>query len=156
MKKKIKLIVYDFDGVMTDNKVYIDQNGNEMVQVNRADGLGIAEIKKLGIKQIIVSTEKNSVVSVRALKLNIPCLQGIVNKKDTLIDYCLENDIDIKQVAYVGNDINDKEAMEIAGASFCPIDAHESIKAISEHVFQTKGGNGVVRELFDILTLGNY
>ena len=60
--KDIKLICYDFDGVMTDNKVYIDQDGCEMVQVNRADGLGVAEIKKLGINQIIISTEKNSVV----------------------------------------------------------------------------------------------
>ena len=59
---RINLIVYDFDGVMTDNKVYVDQNGNEMVRVNRADGLGIAKIKKLGINQIIISTEKNSVV----------------------------------------------------------------------------------------------
>ena len=60
---KIKLIVYDFDGVMTDNKVYVDQDGREMVQVNRSDGLGVSEIKKLGIEQIIISTEKNSVVS---------------------------------------------------------------------------------------------
>ena len=60
--KNTKLIVYDFDGVMTNNKVYVDQNGNEMVRVNRADGLGIAKIKKLGINQIIISTEKNSVV----------------------------------------------------------------------------------------------
>jgi len=83
-----ELIIYDFDGVMTDNKVYVDQNGNEMVQVNRADGLSIAEIKKLGIKQIIISTEKNPVVSVRARKLGIPCLQGIDSKKDALMDYC--------------------------------------------------------------------
>tara|TARA_B100001964_G_scaffold136629_1_gene150796 strand:+ start:684 stop:917 length:234 start_codon:yes stop_codon:yes gene_type:complete len=65
----LDLIIYDFDGVMTDNKVYVDQNGNEMVQVNRADGLSIAKIKKLGIKQIIISTEKNPVVSARASKL---------------------------------------------------------------------------------------
>ncbi len=64
----IKLIVYDFDGVMTNNKVYVDQNGNETVQVNRADGLGISEIKKLGIEQIIISTETNPVVSARAKK----------------------------------------------------------------------------------------
>ena len=85
LNKKIKLIVYDFDGVMTNNKVYIDQNGNEMVAVNRADGLAIAEIKKIGIEQIIISTEKNKVVSVRARKLDIPCAQGIDNKKDYLI-----------------------------------------------------------------------
>ena len=67
----LKLIVYDFDGVMTNNKLYIDQNGNEMVRVNRADGLGIAEIKKIGIKQIIISTEKNPMISARAEKLDI-------------------------------------------------------------------------------------
>ena len=68
---EIKLIIYDFDGVMTDNKVYIDQSGKEMVQVNRGDGLGVSEIKKLGIEQIIISTEKNPVVTTRAKKLVI-------------------------------------------------------------------------------------
>ena len=148
---EIKLIVYDFDGVMTDNKVYVDQNGREMVQVNRADGLGVSEIKKLGIEQIIISTEKNSVVSARASKLSIPCLQGIENKKDVLMNYCQKNDINLKNVAYVGNDINDKEAMEIVGYSFCPVDAHGSIKKISNHILDTKGGNGVIRELLDFI-----
>jgi len=148
---EIKLIVYDFDGVMTDNKVYVDQNGREMVQVNRADGLGVAEIKKLGIEQIIISTEKNSVVSSRAGKLSIPCLQGIENKKDVIMDFCKKNDINLKNIAYVGNDINDKEAMEIVGYSFCPADAHGSIKKISNHILDTKGGNGVIRELLDFI-----
>tara|TARA_A100001011_G_scaffold399540_1_gene508697 strand:- start:2250 stop:2714 length:465 start_codon:yes stop_codon:yes gene_type:complete len=151
MIDKIKLIVYDFDGVMTDNKVYIDQNGNEMVQVNRSDGLGIAKIKTLEIKQIIISTEENSVVSARANKLDIPCLQGIANKKYALKDYCQKNDIQILQVAYVGNDINDKNAMEIAGFSFCPADAHETIKEISDHILKRNGGDGVIREIFDII-----
>ena len=151
LKNKIKLVVYDFDGVMTDNKVYIDQNGNEMVQVSRADGLGVAEIKKVGIKQIIISTEKNPVVSVRANKIGIPCLQGVANKKYALTDYCQKNEIEIKQVAYVGNDINDKDAMEIVGFSFCPADAHETIKRISDHVFKRNGGDGVIRELLDLI-----
>ena len=148
---KIILVIYDFDGVMTNNKVYIDQNGNEMVQINRADGLGIAEIKKLGIKQIIVSTEQNPVVSARAIKINIPCLQGIEDKKETIMDYCLKNNIDLNNVAYIGNDINDKDAMEISGLTFCPSDGHESIKEISDHILKTKGGNGVIRELLDLL-----
>jgi len=145
------LIVYDFDGVMTDNKVYVDQNGNEMVQVNRADGLGVSEIKKLGIEQIIISTEMNPVVSARANKIGIPCLQGINNKKDTLIDYCQKYNIDLKNVAYVGNDINDKNVMKITGTTFCPSNAHESIKIISDYILNTKGGKGVIRELFDLL-----
>ena len=147
----IDLIIYDFDGVMTDNKVYVDQNGKEMVQVNRADGLAVSEIKKFGIKQVIISTEKNPVVSARANKLNIPCLQGISIKKDALMEYCRKDNIDLKDVAYIGNDINDKDVMGVAGVTVCPVDAHESIKTISDHVLKTKGGNGVIRELLDLI-----
>ena len=148
---KIKLIVYDFDGVMTDNKVYVDQDGKEAVQVNRGDGLGISEIKKLGIEQIIISTEKNPVVMKRSEKLGIGCMQGIENKKAALIDYCENYNFDLQNVAYVGNDINDKEVMEIAGTTYCPLDAHDSIKNISNHTLKTKGGNGVIRELLDLI-----
>ena len=149
---EINLIVYDFDGVMTDNKVYVDQNGKEMVQVNRGDGLGISEINRLGIKQIIISTEKNPVVSSRAKKLKIDCLHGVKNKEIVLTKFCSQNKIHLKNVAFVGNDINDKAAMEIVGFSFCPFDAHKSIKKISDTVLHTTGGGGVIRELFEHLT----
>ena len=149
--KNIKLIVYDFDGVMTNNKVHMDQNGIEMVQVNRADGLGVSEIKKLGIQQAIISTEKNPVVAARARKLAIPCLQGINNKKNALIDFCLEKDIELGCVAYLGNDINDIDAMQTVTYTFCPADAHDSIKRISDHVFKRNGGDGVIRELLDLI-----
>ena len=139
---------------MTDNKVYIDQNGNEMVQVSRADGLGVSEIIKLGIQQIIMSTEVNPVVTQRAIKLKIPCLQGLDNKKDALLDYSKKNDIDLKKVAYVGNDTNDMGAMEIAGFSFCPNDSHESIKEIADHILPRNGGDGVIRELLEVLLNG--
>jgi len=145
------LIVYDFDGVMTDNKVYVDQDGKEMVQVNRGDGLAISEINKLGINQIIISTEKNRVVTARAKKLNILCLQGIKDKKLALAEYCTSNNIPLKKVAFIGNDINDVEAMEISGISYCPSDAHDSIKAISNHTLYTRGGDGVIRELLDLI-----
>ena len=151
-KENIKLIVYDFDGVMTDNKVYVEKNGNEMVQTNRADGLGVSEINKLGLEQIIISTETNPVVSDRAIKMGIKCLQGIENKQDTLIDFCQTKDYELQYVIYVGNDINDKEVMKVSGITFCPSDAHESIKAISDYVLKTKGGQGVIRELLDLIT----
>ena len=149
---KILLLVYDFDGVMTNNKVYMDQNGKEMVQVNRGDGLGVSEIKKLGIEQIIISTERNPVVSARAEKLGILCLQEIKNKKIALVEYCNSNKILLENTAFVGNDINDREVMETVGLTFCPADAHGSIKDISDYVLKTKGGNGVIRELFDLIT----
>ena len=148
---KVELIVYDFDGVMTDNKVYVDENGREMVQVNRSDGLGVEELKKMGYKQIIISTEKNPVVSARAEKLKIPFLQNIKNKKDSLNDYCNNNKINLKHVIFIGNDINDLEAMKIVGNAFCPSDSHKSIKLISNYIFNAKGGAGVIRELLDYI-----
>ena len=149
--KKLKLLVYDFDGVMTDNKVFINQDGIESVQVNRADGLGVSEINKLGIKQLIISTEKNSVVGSRASKLKIPYLQGIDNKKDTLIKYCEEFGIMLENVGFVGNDINDLEVMKVVVISFCPTDAHKEILSISSVILESKGGEGVVREIFDLV-----
>ena len=151
MIRKLKLIVYDFDGVLTDNKVIVDENGTESVIVNRADGLGVSEIKKLKIKQLIISTETNSVVNYRAKKLKIPCIQGVKNKKKTLLDYCEKNDVDLKTVAFVGNDINDKEVMEIVGLSICPKDSHKNILNFSNIVLNTGGGQGVVREIFDMI-----
>lgn len=147
----IRLIIYDFDGVMTDNKVYIDKVGRELVQVNRADGLGVSEIKKLGIEQIIISTERNPVVAARAKKLGIPCIYGVDEKKNLLLEFCAKKNIDLNNVAYVGNDINDLEAMNLVGHSLCPADAHDSIKQTSKYVLKTNGGDGVIRELFEII-----
>ena len=147
----IQFIAYDFDGVMTDNQVYLDQDGREMVKVNRADGLGISMIRKLGIDQIIITTEINPVVSVRAKKVGMPCIQGVKDKKHTVIEYCKKNKYSLENIAFVGNDLNDYDAMKIAGITFCPADAHDSIKEISDHVLSTRGGHGVVRELYDII-----
>ena len=148
--EKIKLFVYDFDGVMTNNKAYVDNQGNEFVQVNRADGLGISEIKKIGFKQIILSSEKNLVVSARAKKVQISCIQGVENK-NVLINYCNSNKLKLSDVAYIGNDINDYEVMRSVGYTFCPKDAHNDIKNISDYVFLTSGGDGVIRELYDLI-----
>ena len=103
-KIQIELIAYDFDGVLTDNKVYLSEDGVESVQVNRSDGLAIKEIKKMGLKQIIISTEKNKVVKKRAEKLNIECFYGIDDKKNTLSNFCNENSIDLKKVIFIGNE----------------------------------------------------
>ena len=152
MKFNINLIIYDFDGVMTNNKVYVDQNGNEMVQVNRADGLGVSEIAKLGIKQIIISTEKNSVVNMRAKKLGIDCFQGIDNKIEMVKSESKKMLIDLDKIAYVGNDINDLYAMQICGVKFCPSDAHQKIIQISDVVLKSKWKDEISREILDFLT----
>jgi N-acylneuraminate cytidylyltransferase len=122
------------------------------VQVSRADGLGIAEIRKLGIQQMILSTETNPVVSARAEKLDLFCLQGIDNKAQALIDYCKNHHLGLGDVAYVGNDINDLEVMRLVKTTICPADAHVSIKEISQYILASKGGDGITREIFDKLT----
>jgi YrbI family 3-deoxy-D-manno-octulosonate 8-phosphate phosphatase len=146
-----KLLVYDFDGVMTNNKVYVDQDGREIVQVNRGDGLAVSEIKKLNIGQVILSSEKNIVVLKRANKLKIDCIYGVESKKDVLIKYISDKMIKLDEVGYVGNDINDLDVMKIVGFRFCPQDAHHSIKNIADLIFTSTGGNGVIRELYDFI-----
>lgn len=148
---KVELIVYDFDGVMTNNTVYVDQHGNESVQVSRADGLGISAIRAMGLGQVIMSTEANPVVATRAKKLGIPCLQNIECKETELKQYCESNGIDLCNVAYVGNDINDKKAMESVGWPICPKDAHQEIRDIAKIVTSVGGGEGVIREVYDLI-----
>jgi len=143
----VELIVYDFDGVLTDNNVILSEDGIESVKVNRSDGLAVSIIKSLGIKQLILSKETNKVVSTRAVKLGIPVIRGIDNKKGTLISYCEQHNISLQNVIYLGNDINDLAVMEIVGYPLCPSDAYDEIKSISKIILNVAGGSGVVREL---------
>jgi 3-deoxy-D-manno-octulosonate 8-phosphate phosphatase (KDO 8-P phosphatase) len=147
----VKLIIYDFDGVMTDNKVLVDQNGNEAVIVSRADGLAVSELKKHKIEQIIISTEKNKVVAKRAEKLKILCIDAVDNKLRIVEQYLTENKIGKEDVVYVGNDINDLEAMKFIGIPVSPADAHDSVRKISKYITKSRGGEGVIRDLLDIL-----
>ena len=152
IKGDIKLIVYDFDGVMTDNRVFVTQDCKESVACNRGDGLGIDMIKGMSIPQIILSTETSNVVLQRAEKLGIFAIHGTGNKKNSLSSYCLKKDIFLKKVLYVGNDLNDMDVMRRVGFPICPADAHEKIRELSIHITKAKGGGGVVRELADWLT----
>ena len=146
--KDIRLFVYDFDGVMTDNKVIVDEQGKESVVCNRSDGLAVQLIREMDIPQLIMSTEKNQVVKRRAEKLKLEVLNNVSDKKSCLQDYCKEHVIDISSVLFIGNDLNDKEAMEACGYSVCPSDAAPEIKEIATFITTSKGGEGVIRELY--------
>lgn len=154
-KKNIRLIAYDFDGVFTDNKVVLSEDGVENVVVNRADGLAIGIIKKTGIPQIILTTERNKVVETRADKLGIPVIKGVEDKREALLTYCKENNISLDNVVFVGNDLNDFEVMKIVGYPVCPGDSSSEIKSISRIVLKTRGGEGVARELIKYLLKGS-
>ena len=150
----IDALIFDFDGVLTDNLVHLNQDGKEWVSCNRSDGLAFDVLRKLNKPTYIVSSEKNLVVTARAEKLNIPVFQG-VKDKITVIQ-TLENDYgySVDRLLYIGNDLNDFMAMKICGHSACPADSHHIIKELSDIVLNTKGGAGVVRELLeDILKI---
>ena len=152
----IKALLMDFDGVMTDNKVYVDQNGVESVCCNRSDGLGIRFLKDRKIALAIISTEANMVVTARAKKLGIPIFQSVEDKSLVVKNFCIENKIGLNETAFVGNDINDLSAFEIVQKKICPKDSVEQVKSICDHVLSTNGGDGVIREIsdkFDIIFL---
>ena len=152
----IDLICYDFDGVMTNNRVLVLEDGTEAVFVNRGDGWAIGEIKKAGIPQVIFSTETNPVVSTRGQKLNIPVLQGLDDKAHSLKAYAIENRYSLEKIIYIGNDLNDIGAMNIVGCPIAPADSHSLILDLAAVVTKSQGGAGVIRELYDILIEGGH
>ena len=146
--KDISCIFYDFDGVMTDNRVLVDQNGMEYVYVNRSDGLGVAALKAAGVTQVIISTEVNPVVERRAEKLGIPVVHGVKDKGETVRDYCAEHGIDASRAVFMGNDINDIPAFMEVGFKACPADAEPEVKDKADWISSCKGGYGAVRDLY--------
>ena len=145
----IDAFVFDFDGVLTNNLVYLNQEGVESVACSRADGLAFDVLRKLNKPAFILSTEKNSVVTMRAKKINIPVIQGAADKVSAIKELARENEFNLKKILYVGNDLNDYLVMKVCGYTVCPIDSHIIIKEISKYILTTKGGNGVVRELLE-------
>lgn len=149
--RRIRLVVYDFDGVMTDNTVTVDQDGRESVCANRSDGLGVGLIRKLGLEQVILSTETNPVVRARAEKIGIEATHGVRDKASALLELAKKRDISVAEVLFVGNDTNDLDAMALAGFRVAPSDAHPSILAQAHYITKARGGHGVIRELADVL-----
>lgn len=147
--ENIQVIVFDFDGVLTNNKVYLSQEGKESVSCSRADGLAFDVLHKLQKPTYILSTEKNPVVTARAKKLKIPAIQGIKNKVDGIKQLIEKENFNLEDTLYVGNDLNDYHVMQICGYTACPADSHQKIKEISTIILKTLGGHGIVRELLE-------
>lgn len=147
----IKLIISDFDGVMTDNRVLIDETGRESVYVSRADGQAVHILRSMNINVAIISTEKNEIVKKRAEKMGIESIHGVLDKAECLKRYCEERNILLQSVAYIGNDVNDLEAMKLAGIKIVPSDAYEDVKKIADYITETKGGYGVLREIAGVI-----
>ena len=151
ISEDISLVVLDFDGVITDDRVYVNQHGEETVAAHRGDGMGIALLRKAGVDVIILSTEKNPVVQARADKLGIPAFHGIDDKKTKLESILAEKEIPGSQVVYLGNDINDLPCFSLVGLAVAVSDAHPTLLKHAHLILQKKGGHGAVRELCDLI-----
>lgn len=155
--KDIHTIVFDFDGIFTDNKVLVDQNGVESVRCDRSDGLGF-DLLRAFIKAnnwhlyyFILSKERNPVVSTRAEKIQVDCVQSISNKANYLTNYLIEKNLLANGLIYLGNDLNDLAPMQVAGFSVAPIDSHPLIIDQADLVLSKVGGNGCVREFIELI-----
>jgi N-acylneuraminate cytidylyltransferase len=148
---KTRLLVLDFDGVVTDNRVWVDENGREMVAANRSDGMGIAMLQKIGVEVVVLSTESNPVVAARCRKLGVSCLQGLANKAAALQEVVMDRKLLWAEVIYVGNDVNDEECLRLVGTPIVVADAHPHVKQDSRLVLSSNGGYGAVREVCDLI-----
>lgn len=147
----IALVVLDFDGVLTDNGVWISQDGAEMVRCDRSDGLGIAALTAAGMPVAVLSTETNPVVAARCRKLRIPCVQGVSDKAVALLDLLADRGVDASAVAYVGNDVNDLGCLRLVGLPVAVADAYPEVLKVATLVLSRPGGHGAVREFCDLL-----
>ncbi len=150
--KDISLLVMDFDGVLTDNRVWVDEYGKESVSSNRSDSLGLEKLRQLtAIQVMVISKETNPVVAARCKKLNLPVLRAVENKGEALRKVINDSGLGADAVIFAGNDTNDLSAFSAAGYTVAPADAHPEVLRRADLVLSMNGGHGAVRELCDII-----
>ena len=146
-----KILFTDFDGCLTDDRVWLNQEGEEFVAANRKDGLAIKRLKNLGIQVVIASTETNKVVLARGNKMGVEVLQGLADKAEAIEQYLKQKNLSWNEVWYIGNDVNDLGAIERANLSICPADAVKKVRKSVDIVLKTKGGYGILSEIATLL-----
>lgn len=150
----VDAIIFDFDGVFTDDRVTVDQEGREAVTCSRGDGMGIELLRNAGIQMLVISKERNPVVEHRCAKLKLECRQGVDTKIDVLEAWIETQGLDRSKIVYLGNDVNDLECMAAVGWAVVPADAHPRARARASIILGALGGRGAIRELADLI-LGN-
>ncbi len=150
--EKVKLLVVDVDGTLTDAGMYWSEAGDQLKKFNTRDAKGLELVRKAGIEVAIMTTEDSAIVVARAKKLGISlCFTGVVDKKPCLIDLINSRGLNSNQVAYIGDDVNDLECLQMAGFSSCPADAVSRVTSVVHHVSSFPGGAGAVRSVCDMI-----
>ena len=146
----VDAVVTDFDGVHTDDRVLVGEDGSEFITANRSDGMGVRLLREAGVPMLILSTEVNPVVSARATKLGVDVRHGLTDKASALVEWVESRGFDLERVAYVGNDVNDLACLDLVGWPIAVADAHPLVIAAARVVLTRRGGDGAVRELAEL------
>jgi N-acylneuraminate cytidylyltransferase len=147
----VSALILDFDGVFTDNRVIVFQDGHEAVIADRGDGWGLAQLNKHGLPILVLSAEINPVVQARCDKLGLPCLQGVQNKRHALLEWLQDRSINPSQTVYVGNDLNDLDCLQSVGCGIVVANAHPDVLSAARLILNSPGGHGAVREIADLI-----
>ena len=146
---RLRLAVFDFDGVFTDNRVWVNEHGDETLAFSRSDGLGLRRLEEVGVRPLIVSMEESPIVTARAGKLKVDCVQGVEDKLAVLRERTGVLGVALEDTAFVGNDINDAECLRAVGVPVVPADAWPEVMPLARWVLTRAGGTGCVREFCD-------
>tara|TARA_B110000438_G_C15679346_1_gene591652 strand:+ start:566 stop:1057 length:492 start_codon:yes stop_codon:yes gene_type:complete len=149
--KKIKLVITDVDGVLTDGGMYYSSKGEVYKKFNTRDGMGVELLKKNGIETIFLTKENSKVSQSRAKKLKVKIYSGVQNKEKKLFTICKMLSIEPKSICYIGDDVNDLSIMKLVGISATPNDGILEVKKIADLICKNKGGNGAFREFADFI-----
>jgi len=156
LPQHVAAIIFDFDGVFTDNHVMLDQNGIESVRCDRSDGYGIAQLRAAGVPMVVISAETNPVTAARCGKLQIECISGCKDKLPALRSWLSAKKIDSSNTIYLGNDLNDLDCMHAVGCGVAVADAHRDLLPAARIVLNHSGGHRAVRELCDLVLRRNH
>ena len=153
MPDKIDLIICDFDGVITDNRVWVDQAGSESVAAYRSDSIRLRDLRRRGIEVMILSSEPNRVVEARARKMGVEAIHGVAlhEKGRVMREVLKQKKVPAENTIYIGNDLNDLPCFEIAGWAVAVADAYPEVLRAADFVLSKAGGHGALRELCDLV-----
>lgn len=147
--RRVRFAVFDFDGVFTDNRVWVNERGEESLAFSRSDGLGLRRLDEVGVQYLIVSAEPNPIVGARAVKLNADCVQGVDDKLAVVFERTDQLGVPLEETAYIGNDVNDVDCLRAVGVPVVPADAWPEVRSLARWVLSRPGGAGCVREFCD-------
>ncbi len=154
--QKIKVLAMDVDGTMTDGAMYFSPSGEAMKKFSTRDGMGLTLLRRAGLKCLMITSEQSQIALARAEKLKIEFVYlGSRDKSSDIKEFCNNNNYNLQEICYIGDDVNDEYVIKLCGFSACPKDAVDIIKNNVDYICNYDGGNGAIREICELILLSN-